>query len=95
MTAQEIVRANRDAKVGREARPLVGGSNRGGVEAPSKPFFQALSKSRLFCSKLFQRKPWRFCGISTGCKPPDPTMTFLQIFRRSRLPSALFPPLPR
>ena len=54
--------------------------------------FPSISKIRLVFAKLFQRKLWRFCGISTGCKPPDPTMTFLQIFRRSRLPSALFPP---
>src|SRR5271169_6351661 len=54
--------------------------------------FPSISKLRLVFANLFQRKLWRFCGISTGCKPPDPTMTFLQIFRRSRLPSALFPP---
>jgi hypothetical protein len=34
--------------------------------------FPSFSKSRLFCSKLFQTNFWPFCGISRGCKPQKP-----------------------
>ena len=30
--------------------------------------FPSFSKSRLFCSKLFQTNLWRFCGISMSYK---------------------------
>ena len=38
-----------------DRRPLVGGSNRGGIKAPSKPF-PSFSKSGVSGSKLFQTK---------------------------------------
>src|SRR5271154_1028979 len=44
----------------------------------------SLSKSRPFFSKLFQRKLWRFCGISKSYKDPRPKKTFFQVFRDVR-----------
>jgi hypothetical protein len=60
--------------------------NKGGFQA----FSPSLSKSRLFLSKLFQRKLWRFCGISMGCKPSKPKVSLSKYFRDVRLLSAVF-----
>jgi hypothetical protein len=73
MTAQEIVRANRDAKVGREARPLVGGSNRGGIEAPSKPFFQAFPKVGCFAPSFSKESLGGFVGFQGVTRLPNAT----------------------
>ena len=59
----------------------------GGFQAFSPSF----SKSRLFLSKLFQRKLWRFYGISMGCKPSKPKVSLPKYFRDVRLLSAVFP----
>ena len=50
-------------------------------EPPLPPSFSpSFSKSRLFCSKLFQTFLWRFCGISRGYKASKPTLTASKFF---------------
>jgi hypothetical protein len=61
--------------------------NKGGFQA----FSPSLSKSRLFLSKLLQRKLWRFCGVSTGCKPSKPKVSLSKYIRAVRLLSAVVP----
>jgi hypothetical protein len=51
----------------------------GGIKAASKLFLQAFPNLGLFSSKDFQRKLWRFCGISRGCEGRRPKKS--QIFR--------------
>ena len=48
----------------------------------------SLSKSKLFCSKLFQRFLWRFCGISTGCKASKPKRSFTKFLIADAAPLA-------
>jgi hypothetical protein len=61
----------------------VGGSNRGGIKAPSKPF-PSFSKSGVFGSKLFQTKLWRFCGISRGYKASKRPLMLSKFFASGR-----------
>ena len=68
-----------------DRRPLVGGSNRGGIKAPSKPF-PSFSKNRVFCSKLFQTKLWRFCEISRVYKDSNRQVRTSKFFSRRRSP---------
>src|SRR5277367_4459620 len=56
--------------------------NKGGLQAFSRSF----SKSRAVFSKLFQRKLWRFCGISRGYKDPQTEKTPFQISSRCSPP---------
>ena len=61
----------------REARV----DDRPGIRTPRPPSFSpSFSKSRLFCSKLFQTFLWRFCGISRGYKASKPTLTASKFF---------------
>ena len=66
-----------------DRRPLVGGSNRGGIKAPSEPF-PSFSKSGVFGSKLFQIKLWRFCGISRGYKASKRPLMVSKFFSSDR-----------
>src|SRR5271168_770278 len=52
------------------------GRNDGGLQS----FFASFSKSRLFSSKDFQRKLWRFCGISRGYKGQKPKVSISKFF---------------
>ena len=56
------------------------GKTRFGGAPPPPSFSPSFSKSRLFFSKLFQRKLWPFCGISMGCKASKPNSVLFQIF---------------
>ena len=62
----------RDPRRARERR----WRNNGGPPRISPSF----SKFRVFFSKLFQTKLWRFCGISRGCKPPKPKVLISKFF---------------
>ena len=77
--------SDRSGTRARHAAPRRGKSPLGG--APQPPSF---SKSRLFFSKLFQRKLWPFCGISMGCKaskPKEPTSKYFTSSTGSKDPS--------
>ena len=54
-------------------------------------FIASFSKTRLFFSKHFQRKLWRFCGISRGCKGSKSNRSISKFLRRASLLSASFP----
>jgi hypothetical protein len=57
------------------------GDNCVGPDVPRPPSFLAsFSKSRLFCSKLFQTFLWSFCGISMGYKSPKPKESVSKLF---------------
>src|SRR5271156_6875976 len=63
-------------------------------------FLAGFSKSRLFCSKDFQRKFWRFCGISRAYKGKKSKVSTSKLFRTGTLlldtfsaPSGRFPPI--
>jgi hypothetical protein len=67
------LRSRRD----REARV----DDRPGIRTTRPPSFSpSFSKSRLFCSKLFQRFLWRFCGISSGYKASKLTLMTSKFF---------------
>ena len=52
-----------------------------GPDVPRPPsFIASFSKSRLFCSKLFQTFLWSFCGISMGYKAPKPKESVSKFF---------------
>ena len=54
-------------------------------------FIASFSKTRLFFSKHFQRKLWRFCGISRGCKGSKSNRSNSKLLLRASLLSASFP----
>ena len=56
--------------------------NKGGLQA----FSPRISKSRPVFCKDFQRKLWRFCGISRGYMGPNREKHFFQIFSRRSPP---------
>ena len=66
-----------------DRRPLSAGANGGGIKAPSKPF-PSFSKTRVFHSKLFQTKLWRFCKISRGYKVSKRPLMLSKFFASSR-----------
>src|SRR5271163_2658891 len=71
--------SDRSGTRARHAAPRRGKSPIGGAPQPPS-FYPSFSKSRLFFSKLFQRKLWPFCGISMGCKPSKPKVSTSKYF---------------